>query len=205
MSLFLSRLRPPGDTGDCPTPRKAVMNILALFTLCLFAVSCGGNGPAATTVSLIPGTPGKTPSYWCTWGVQNYAVDAKALAAATGLGGHSIAADNLTEQNMFGLGGWATSAFDKVRPDLYVVYDVGWDVEKGVRFDDERWRLGSLEVATSKFSSAVGTPAERLRRLNQMTKRAGWRGAGLWVAAHPYGDGKDGKVSSDSEMEAFYR
>jgi len=181
------------------------MNILALFTLCLFAVSCGGNGPAATTVSLIPGTPGKTPSYWCTWGVQNYAVDAKSLAAATGLGGHSIAADNLTEQNMFGPGGWATSAFDRVRPDLYVVYDVGWDVEKGVLFDNERWRLGSLEVATSKFPSAVGDSAERLGKLDQMTRRAGWRGAGLWIAAHPYGDGKDGNALSGRQTEAFYR
>ncbi len=178
---------------------------LVLLMLCLVAVSCGGERHAATTVNLIPDTPGKTPSYWCTWGVQNYAADARALAAATGLGGHSIAADNLTEQNMFGPTGWATSAFDKVRPDLYAVLDVGWDVEKGIRFDDERWRLGSLELATSKFPSAAGSPAERLRKLNQMTKRAGWRGAGLWVAAHPYGDGKDGKALSDAGTEAFYR
>jgi hypothetical protein len=132
-------------------------------------------------------------------------VDEEALAAATGLGGHSIAADGLTEQNMFGSDGWAKTAFHKARADLYVVYDVGWDVEKGVRFDDERWRLGSLEVATSKFPSAKGAPADGLKKLNEMTKRAGWRGAGLWVAAHPYGDGKDGKTRSNSDTEAFYR
>jgi hypothetical protein len=75
-------------------------------------VSCAGERPPATIVSLIPDSPGKTPNYWCPWGVQNYAADEKALAAATGLGGHSIAADNLTEQNMLGPGGWAMSASD---------------------------------------------------------------------------------------------
>jgi hypothetical protein len=176
-----------------------------LLMLCLFAASCGRETPPAVTVSLIPDSPGKTPSYWCTWGAQNYAADEKALAAATGLEGHSIAADRLTERNMFGSDGWAQTAFRKVRPDLYVVYDVGWDVEAGVHFDNERWRLGSLEVAASKFPSANGTPAERLRRLNEMTKAAGWRGAGLWVAAQPYGDGKEGKACSDSETESFFR
>jgi hypothetical protein len=57
---------------------------------------------------------------------------------------------------------------------------VGWDVEKGVRFDDERWRLSSLEVASGKFPAASGNPEEHLRKLNDLTKAAGWHGAGLW-------------------------
>ena len=60
-----------------------------LLMLCLFAASCGRETPPVVTVSLIPDSPGKTPSYWCTWGAQNYAADEKALAAATGLEGHS--------------------------------------------------------------------------------------------------------------------
>ena len=53
-------------------------------------------------VSLIPNEPSNNPSYWCTWGAQNYAVDANTLQNATwGINGHSQQANHLNEQSVF--------------------------------------------------------------------------------------------------------
>jgi hypothetical protein len=151
------------------------------------------------TVNLVPAAPGKTPSYWCTWGVQNYS-----LVVPDELS-HSTVANNLTERQMFGEAGWAKKYLDKVRGDLYIVYDLGWDVPPGLQFDKERWRLGTLEVATGKFPSCTGSPEERLRKLNGLTKSAGWRGAGIWVPAQAPGDGRDGGLIPAKELEEHFR
>jgi hypothetical protein len=111
------------------------------------------------------------------------------------------ASDNLNETLVFKDPGWLTHYFDKVRKDLFVVYDGGWDVPIGHDFTgDGRWRLGSFEVAVDKFPSCAGTPAERLSKLNRMTQEAGWRGAGVWVAAQDYEDDKDGHLLSHARM-----
>jgi hypothetical protein len=150
-------------------------------------------------VNLVPGRPGKTPSYWCTWGIQNYSLEAPDELT------HATVANNLTEKLMFQDPGWATNYFAKARGDLYILYDLGWDVPPGLQFDKERWRLGSLEVSTAKFPSCSGTPAQRLRELNIMTKAAGWRGAAIWIPAQALGDGKDGKLMGPKELEQFFR
>ena len=151
-------------------------------------------------VNLVPDAPGKTPNYWCTWGAQNDAVDKNSAASAMS---HSTLASNLTEENVFGAKGWAW-AFAKVRGDLYLLFDLGWDVPRGLEFDSARWKLGTQEVATDKFPSCAGSPVERLRKLNEMTKRAGWRGAALWIPAHARGDGRDGKLLPEAELERFF-
>src|SRR5919108_2358386 len=140
----------------------------------------------ASVLNLVPAEPGRTPSYWCTWGAQNYAV--------TGVDelDHSMIAGNLTEAALFGPDSWAR-AYAKVHGDLFLLYDLGWDVPKGTRFNPEGWRLGSLIVADDKFPCCSGTPAERLRKLDEVTRRAGWRGAGIWIPAQAHGDGRDGQ------------
>ena len=145
--------------------------------------------------NLVPQPPAQTPNYWCTWGAQ--ATTTKDPQA----GGQMAASDNLNETLIFKDPGWLTHYFDKIRQDLFVVYDGGWDVPIGHDFTgDGRWRLGSFEVAVDKFPSCAGTPAQRLIKLNKMTQEAGWRGAGVWVAAQDYEDDKDGRLLSHEQM-----
>jgi hypothetical protein len=152
-----------------------------------------------TKLNLVPVQPGKTPSYWCTWGLQTHSrVDIDPT-------NRSAIADNLSERLLFEEPGWASRYFPKVRRDLYLLLDLGWDVPPGLQFDQERWRLGTLELAESKFPSCQGSPAERLRQLNSICKAAGWRGAGIRIAAQMPGDGKEGKLTDTATLEAYWR
>ncbi|MBC8160165.1 MAG: hypothetical protein H7Z42_03015 [Roseiflexaceae bacterium] len=156
-------------------------------------------------MNLIPTTPGSTPSYWCTWGIQNFSLgDALASPEVWARDGFHLAMRNLDEQRLFLDPGWAMHPFAPVRADLYIVFDVGWDVPRDTRYPDERWRLGSLEVDAERFPSCTGTPTERLHALNALVQAAGWRGAGLWVSPQVVGD-RDGNMSADSVAEAYWR
>jgi len=153
----------------------------------------------AAAPSLVPERPGMTPSYWCTWGVQNYS-----LAAVDELD-HSMVAANLTEEHVFGRSGWARAFPEEIRSDLLIVFDLGWDVPAGERFDDTRWKLGSLQVASDKFPSCTGTPTERLRALVGLTRAAGWRGAGIWIACQALGDGHGEHRLEGPALEEYWR
>jgi len=155
---------------------------------------------ADSVPNLVPEQPGETPSYWCTWGAQ-----ASTLKDPTS-GGQMAASDNFNETLVFKDPGWLTHYYQKVRKDLFVVYDGGWDVPIGHDFTGKGvWRLGSFEVAIDKFPLCTGTPAERLHKLNAMTQAAGWRGAGVWVAAQDYEDNKDGHLLSHARMVKDFR
>jgi len=176
------------------------MNRFCIFLMGLFAFSC----QTETPVNLVPETASVTPSYWCTWGAQNYATDSATLRNAVwGVNGHSAQANHLTESTLFGEHGWAYF-LPEVSKDLLIMFDVGWDVASGINFDDRRWLLGSLELAEDKFPSCSGTPAERLRKLNQLCKDYGWKGAGIWVAAHPAVQDPSGNMTRNA-MEDYYR
>jgi hypothetical protein len=150
-------------------------------------------------VNLIPEQPGKTPSYWCTWGAQNYAI------AGMDDTSWNMPYNNLDEVKLFQDPGWAVSSFDRVRPDLYLLFDVGWDTPAGIDIEHERWRLGSLEVDTGRFPSCTGSPPERLTKLNRLVQLAGWRGAAIWVAPQAVGEGRDGFLYDPPALEAYYR
>jgi len=184
------------------------IRLLLMFCLLIFVTGCPAGQlvgkSLAQPVNLIPEQPGKTPSYWCTWGAQNYASDDASFEACVELKGHFPMAEVLTEKNVFHTPGWA-SYFQKARSDLFLMFDLGWDTPAGVRFDNERWQLGTLEVATEKFPSCAGTPAERLWKLNQLSKAAGWRGAGIWLAAQATGDGKNNQFMDEEALEEYWR
>ena len=184
------------------------IRLLLLFSLLIFVTGCPSRQPVGKSlvqaVNLIPEQPGRTPSYWCTWGVQNYAADDAAFEACVELKGHFPMAEVLTEKNVFKDPGWA-NYFQKARSDLFLMFDLGWDTPAGVKFDNERWRLGALELATEKFPSCRGTPAERLWKLNQLTKAAGWRGAGIWLAAQAAGDGRNDQFMEEEALEEYWR
>ncbi|MGO9241446.1 MAG: hypothetical protein ACLQBJ_11610 [Bryobacteraceae bacterium] len=172
----------------------------------MIVTACGAALHAATRApTLVPSAPATaTPSYWCTWDAQNYALSAAAVRAANETGAHSGAAAALTEANVFGPQGWA-AAFPQVRRDLYLMFDLGWDTPPGLEFDNARWLLGSHLVDATKFPSCQGTPAQRLRKLDEITRRAGWRAAAIWIPAQAQGDGKDGKLLDAAALENYFR
>lgn len=149
---------------------------------------------------LVQEAPGLAPSYWSTWGAQCYASGAETVDRALREGGMGAVAAQISEERLFGGKGWAR-ALDRVRQDLYLLIDVGWDLAPGAAVDREPWLLGGHEVSAAKFPSAKGSPTERLRRLNELCVQNGWRGAGLWVAAQPHGEGLNGKTASNEETE----
>ena len=151
-------------------------------------------------MNLIPDTPGKTPNYWCTWGIQNYSLTEVAnMASWTG------PASNLNECLLFDDPGWAARYFDKVRGDLYLLFDAGWDVPVGIDGDKERWRFSPFLPDPARFPSCTGAPAEQLRKLDELCKQAGWRGAGLWSAPQIPGEGRDGFTAHPATAEGYWR
>lgn len=155
--------------------------------------------------NLIPDQPGLTPNYWCTWSAQNFAVDSFSLSRSIGLGDHSVFSDNLTEEAVFKNPNWQNYIPKGIRKDLFIVFDVGWDISGGAKTDKSKWILGTLNVASDKFPDCTGLPSEKLRKLNELAKSAGWKGAGLWVAAQSEMDSRGNRSVSDQEVESYFR
>jgi hypothetical protein len=171
-----------------------------LLVLLLASSALAGPPP-----SLVPAGPGTTPSYWCTWTAQGNRVSPQNVFGADADVPHDRIALELNEETVFGRDGWANVLYPKVRGDLFLLFDLGWDVPAGEAFDKERWKLGTVEVAAGRFPCCGAPGAEGLRRLNEKTKAAGWRGAALWIAAQAPGDGRDGVLRPIGEVEAFFR
>lgn len=133
-------------------------------------------------VNLVPEYPSGKPNYWCTWAAQNYMyghdlphLDPKVLE---GDSGSRLAHDAMTEKILFGRTGWAENFFPKIRKDVFFLLDDGWQVGGTATFD----------LDTRKFPSFTGSPADRLKKLNDAIKGAGWRGTALWCRNTPGGD-----------------
>jgi len=141
-------------------------------------------------INLIPLSPQPNPNYWCTWGVQNFSL-AFDSAGQFARDGFSLAVQNLDEAKLFGPAGWAVHpAFERIRGDLIIMLDVGWDLPFETWYAGEGWRLGTLEADPARFPSCVGTPPQRLAALNKLAQDHGWGGVGLWVAPQIPGEGR---------------
>ena len=90
--------------------------------------------------------------------------------------------NNMDQETLFGDRGWATRFYEEVRPDLCIMFDVGWDTPAGIAIEQERWRLGSLEADRERFPDCTGGPPQRPACLDRMCRDAGWRGAAILVA-----------------------
>lgn len=144
--------------------------------------------------------------YFCTWAAQNQ-LCAKGYEAADpalfeGDQGAKGARHCLTEEILFGEGGFA-HLYPKSRAHLYLMLDDGWDVPFGIHPDKNKWGFGALTVDEARFPSLHGTPAQRLKQLNDRAKLLGWRGIGIWVAAQASGDDYDAPFDEDA-MRAYY-
>lgn len=131
-------------------------------------------GPEVSFLSLVPDTPGVTADYWCTWAAQNYLYGQGAatldITELEGDAGYRHAKDELREQALLGEAGWL-NFFPKVRGDLIFLLDDGYYVGGSA----------SCELDPDKFPSYAGLPWERLKKLNDRIKQAGWRTLGLWL------------------------
>jgi hypothetical protein len=146
--------------------------------------------------SLVPEQPSGAPNYWCTWATQNYMyghglakLDPRVLE---GESGNKLAHEAMTERVLFGVGGWANSFFPKIRKDLYLLLDDGWQVGGTATF----------QLDTAKFPGFTGSFETRLRKLNSAIEGAGWRSAALWCRDTPGGDA-DQNLENRSESAAI--
>lgn len=146
-----------------------------------FARSVGVKLPQG--VSLVPAKPSGAPHYWCTWAAQNYMYGQNLpkldAAILEGDSGANLARTAMTEANLFADSGWAKSFYPKIRSDLYLLLDDGW----------EAGGTATFELDATKFPSFNGTSSERLRKLNDTVQSSGWRGAALWCRNTPEGNG----------------
>ena len=131
--------------------------------------------------SLVPAQPSPAPNYWCTWAAQNYmyghdlpSIDPHILE---GDSGSNLAHDAMRESILFGGRGWADTFYPRVRGDLYLLLDDGWQTGGSSTF----------VLDTAKFPRFPGSPRDRLAALNQAVASTGWRGAALWCRNTPDG------------------
>jgi len=156
-------------------------------------------------LNLVPMAAGKSLNYWCTWGAQNVAwmegLDHVEPREIEGAAGAARARASLNEEFLLGKQGWARRFFQRARGDLYIVLDDGWDAPPSGSMVDH---LSSMILQPARFPSfQQGSPARRLRSLNDAVKAAGWRGIGLWLPANESGPYMD--EHPDMEPEGYWR
>lgn len=145
----------------------------------------------------------QTPGYWCTWSTQNFGrkePEPIQLRDHEGPRSAMLARAWLNEEVLFGTAeqsGWV-DFLPQARSDLFLLLDDGWDVSHDI--ERQRQEFGCMILSEENFPSFSGSPQEKLLRLNEKIKAAGWRGAGLWIAC------QEAPLYTESEgMEAYWR
>lgn len=150
----------------------------------------------------------KNVNYWCTWASQNYLSKIKGFEKGMtdedfeGPAGALLARDEMNETTLFGEGGFA-DAFPEIRGELLLVIDDGWDVPYGAGKNGNAV-FGSLEVDAERFPSYAGTPAERLKKLNERVRSIGWKGLGIWVSPQMCNEGVNISFDENPELHIEY-
>ncbi len=150
------------------------------------------------------GATSAPPNYWCTWTTQGATlrkVQKAGQAVAAGDQGLLLQRDNLNEAVLFGEDGWATLFYPNERDALFLLIDAGWDLPYGTstRGKKDMALRGACIPHPDRFPSLKGTPAERLKALNDKVKSLGWRGIGVWIPCHVHGDMAEGRMLTDEE------
>lgn len=100
---------------------------------------------------------------------------------------------------MFGNGkfqNWV-SFYPKIRKDLIFVMDDSWDIPASENSGNNKY-LGLVEVDPTRFPQFIGTPTERMTKLVQSVKAAGWKGLGGWICA------QEAPVASNVDRKAYW-
>ncbi|MEQ6122564.1 hypothetical protein [Reichenbachiella sp. MALMAid0571] len=164
-------------------------NYITLILLICLLVACADQ---EKTINLVPDETSTAPNYWCTWYWQNYLINKGQEVTnpdAKNIFSNPAAREEMTEENMFGDGGMATTMLPKTRSDYYFVIDHGWQ-DKSIPENT----FFTLIMDTLDFPKyAHFEPKERIRQMNIDIKALGWKGLGLWVRGNP----------SEEEMRKF--
>lgn len=145
-------------------------------------------------------------NYWCTWSAQ-WALSIGRLSEAGKKAGYFEGNNNaricICEETVFGEDGFAYQ-FPDVRGDLFLLMDDGWDVpfEGCERFPIAAF--GSVIPSSDRFPSFPGTPAERLKGINDKLRDIGWRGLGLWISPTMTGKEQDFQYEDYREQHEEY-
>lgn len=150
----------------------------------------------------------RTPNYWCTWNTQNDLshqkfAEAPATLAFAGDQGAKLARAMINEDILFGTDGLALQ-FSEFCSGLNLMLDDGWDVPYGIHPDTRKECFSSLILDAERFPTFTGTPAQRLKKLNQKVQSIGFQGIGLWTACQNYLETDDGPRSSPAEQKQFW-
>jgi len=190
------------------TEKNFISNYTAFIISAAFLVLSGCTGKESSTMpgNLVPAEPGASPDYWCTWAAQNYMHGQGAeeldpiVMLVSGIGRYH--ADYLTEKTLFGPEGWAATFHPRVRNDLYIVLDDGWDIPVN---NDMTYR-SLCRLDPEKFPSFTGDFAGNLKQLNQWARDHGWRGIGLWFrdVESPQDDARRKQMNDDRAYERLY-
>ena len=100
--------------------------------------------------------------------------------------------------------GILTSISPEARGDLMVVLDDGWDVPYDAPTSPDISAFGSVIPNAERFPSFPGTPAERLKGLNDKLIEKGWKGLGLWISPTLTGEDFHKDFSTHRELHEEY-
>lgn len=163
-------------------------------------------------MNFLPECKGRSPDYWCTWETQNclaeHDYDEKSVLGRI----LSRTVDPplgrvramINETTLFGETD-LIHQFPEVRASLFLMLDDGWDLPFSVDRSKTSKLFGSLMLNEERFPSCVGSPEERLKKLNDMVKAEGWRGIGIWVCAQSAGDNYRAPFDDTEEHRAYWR
>lgn len=129
-------------------------------------------------------------NYWCTWLSQGAIGKNEMLAngvVKAYFEGSSNARSSINEDYVFGKDGFSDQ-FPELRGDLFLLFDDGWDVPYVIPESSDISAFGSVILNSERFPSFPGTPAQRLKGVNDKLKEKGWKGLGLWISPTLTGD-----------------
>lgn len=167
--------------------REFTLRMLAALTAFRLSGRIGVAASEQALKSIVPAGLSTAPNYWCTWAVQNYMYGQGAQtldpALLEGGSGAQLAEQQLTYSSLLGPQGWLHSFYPKVRNELYILMDEGW----------EEGNYASFVPNPRKFPELQGPPPEKLKQLNDAVKQSGWRALALWCRDTPGGE-KDAQL-----------
>jgi hypothetical protein len=155
------------------TRRRFVTSIGAALSVTALR-ECVANATDGTLRSLVPNALSTAPNYWCTWAAQNYLYGQGESQLDVGMlegsEGAARARARLNEQIILGSQGWSNAFHPRVREELYMLLDDGW----------EEGGTATFQLDREKFPSFRGQAQERLLGLNNAIRANGWRALALW-------------------------
>ena len=146
-------------------------------------------------MQIIPDSGRPSGSYWCSWRTQRLSVsDSIIRSKLQERGYHSLydrsLRETISDEWLFGSPGVVSNYMERIRGDLIVLLDDGWDIPLERNDDRSYSEFGSLEANPRRFPYG-DTPKERLAVISDKVKSLGYAGLGLWIPLQAVGERKN--------------